>query len=120
MALKDTKLQVKDNSSVRLIKCLHVFKTKIIKPGSILTGVIKKYQPYKKSKISQICKVIVIRCAVSNKRKSGLFLKDNINAVILLKKTEFMPIGTRIFGPICAELRGVFLVKLLTLASYLL
>lgn len=120
MAIKDTKLQVLDNSSVRIIKCLHVFKQKIIKPGSILTGVIKKFQPYKKNKISQICKVIVIRCAINNKRKSSLVLKDNLNAVILLKKTEFMPIGTRIFGPICSELRKIFLVKLITLASYLL
>ena len=120
MALKDTKLKVLDNSGALIIKCLHVFKHKIIKPGSILTGVIKKLQPYKKSKLNQICKVIVIRCAINNKRNSGLILKDELNAVILLKKTEFMPIGTRIFGPICYELRKHFLVKLITLASYLL
>lgn len=120
MAFKDTKLKVLDNTGVLIIKCLHVFKNKVIKPGSILTGVIKKIQPYKKLKISQICKVIVIRCAISNRRKSGLLIKDSINAVILLKKTEFMPIGTRIFGPICSELRRLYFVKLLTLASYLL
>jgi len=31
-----------------------------------------------------------------------------------------MPMGTRIFGPICSELRKVNLIKLITLASYLL
>src|SRR5580692_5617215 len=120
MAFKDTKLKVLDNTGILQIKCLHVFKTKLIKPGSILTGVIKKIQPHKKLKKGQICKVIVVRCAIFNKRTFGLFLKDSINAVVLLKKTEFMPIGTRIFGPICYELRNVFLVKLLTLSSYLL
>lgn len=120
MAFKDTRLNVFDNTGVLQIKCLHVFKTKSIKPGSILTGVIKKIKPHKKLKKGQICKVIVIRCAKYNKRVFGLFLKDTINAVILLKKTELMPIGTRIFGPICYELRNIFFTKLLTLASYLL
>jgi len=42
MCFKDTKLFVLDNTGVLKIKCLHVFKNKIIKPGSVLTGVIKK------------------------------------------------------------------------------
>lgn len=120
MAFKDTRLKVLDNSGALVIKCLHVFKYSVIKPGSILTGVIKKIKPHKKLKLSQICKVIVVRIANLNKRTSGLLLKDSLNAVILLKKTELMPIGTRVFGPICAELRKMYFVKLLTLASYLL
>lgn len=120
MAFKDTKLKVIDNSGALQVKCLHVFKTKIIKPGSLLTAVIKKAQPFRKIKISQICKVIVVRCAIVNNRTFGLVLYDVINAVIILKKTEFVPLGTRVFGPICFELRKMFLTKLLTSAPYLI
>ena len=120
MGLKNTKLYVLDNTGALIVKCLHVFKKSVFEPGSLLTCVIKKVAVGKKVKKGQICKVIVVRQAQVLYRPYGLVLFDVINGVIILKKNEFVPAGTRFFGPICVELRKLYLTKLITLAPYLL
>lgn len=120
MVFKGSFSYISDNSGVLLSKCLHVRKKKYIDPGSLITITIKKVLPRKKIRKGQLYTAIVIRHAKVINRASGLVLKDLKNEIILLKRNEIVPLGTRIFSPICSEIRKLYLIKLLSLAPYLL
>jgi large subunit ribosomal protein L14 len=50
--------------------------------------------------------------------KTGDFLRFNENSVVLVsKKNNFLPVGTRVLGPICWEVRKKIFIKVVLLAS---
>lgn len=118
MSGKNTKIIIIDNSGVLFGKCLSISKFAKFQPGSLITFVIKKTKVKKVLKLSNVCKVLIVRCAYIIKRTNSLIVYDTKNAGIVLKKNEFFPLGTRLFGPICSELRRLRLIKLLSLAPY--
>lgn len=120
MAYKDSYLNVLDNTGVKRVKCLHVFKTKRIKPSSLVTVVVKKVLPNRKIKKGQICRAVIVRSHYIKKRYSGYKIVFDENCIVLLKKAENVPLGTRILGAVVYELRLNGFIKIVALSSYLI
>lgn len=114
-------LQVCDNSGVKFVKCLKVLHNKPKNPGKIGDLIIVNIQSIKtfsKIKRKEIYKAIIVRLKWRLKRKDGSYIKFTKNSVVLLNNKN-LPIGTRIFGPLCKELRIKKNLKLISLCSKL-
>lgn len=114
-----TTLKLGDNSGVRLVKCLKIYKYKFGTLSLIILVCIKTVKPQSKVKKGTLYKAIIIRQKYKIHRKQGNSIFFNENSVILLnKKNEFF--NTRIFGPVGNELRKKNLLKILSLGSIII
>lgn len=120
MAFKDTFFLVNDNTGAKLVKCIYVYEKKVIEPASIILVTLKKVLPNRKVKKGQLYKAVVVRLNKRIVRSSGLVVKYFVNSVVLLKKMELVPLGTRIFGSVYLELRLRGFMKIVTLSSYII
>jgi large subunit ribosomal protein L14 len=64
----------------------------------------KKRHVKKKFKIGFVCRALIIRGRHWIKRKEGVFLRFDENAVILLSRRTNIPFAKRFKGPIAKEL----------------
>ncbi len=114
-----TIIKVADNSGARNGKCIHVYKNKTGSINSLILVSIKNIKNDGKLKKGDIFKSIIIRLNKKVHRKTGDSLAFSENSIVLLnKKNELY--GTRVFGPICNELRKKNLLKLLSLGSIII
>jgi large subunit ribosomal protein L14 len=119
MAFKDTFFLLNDNTGAKLVKCIYVYDKKVIGPASLILVTLKKVVPGRKIKKGQLYKAVVVRLKQKVVRSSGLMVKYFVNSVVLLKKTELVPLGTRIFGSVYLELRLKGFMKIVILSTYL-
>src|SRR5690349_12890133 len=106
MAFRNTYFLVVDNTGALLVKCLTVYhKLSVIRPGSLILVTIKKVLANKAVHKGQIFKAVVVRLKQKHIRFYKIMVNYFINAVVLLKKTELIPLGTRIYGSVYMELR---------------
>jgi large subunit ribosomal protein L14 len=119
MAFKDTFFLLNDNTGAKLVKCIYVYDKKDIEPASVILVTLKKVLPGRKVKKGQLYKAVVVRLNKKIVRSSGLVVKYFNNCVILLKKTELVPLGTRIFGSVYLELRLKGFMKVVSLSLFL-
>lgn len=120
MAFKDSFFFCNDNTGVKLVKCIQVYSKKIIEPGSIILVTIKKVLPHRKLKKGQIFKAVVVRLVKKINRIYNFQIKYFSNSIVLLKKTEIVPIGSRIYGSVYFEIRIKGFMKIISLSSFLL
>lgn len=123
MIQQQTVLKVADNSGAKTVKCIKVlggFKKKIAKLGdTIIVSVEKLRNKSKKTskiKKKEICKALIIRARSIYSRNTGIYLKFNDNAVVLINR-QGNPIGTRILGPIPKILKKKSLQKFISIAN---
>ena len=90
MVQVETNLKVADNSGAKVVR---IFR---IKGGSVK----------KSASVGDIVTGVIVRTKKGVKRENGAVIKFDDNAVVLLKK-DGMPVGTRVFGPVARELRGI-------------
>ena len=119
MAFKNTKFTCIDNTGVVLVKCIQVYDTKIIQPGSVILVTIKKVFPHRKVIKGQLYKAVVVRLCRNIKRFSGICVNYSTNDVVLLKKGDLVPLGTRINGSVFFEIRIRGFMKIVMLSSFL-
>ncbi len=120
MGLKLAKFKCLDNTGVQLVKCIHLYKLRVVQPCSIILITIKKVLPHRKLTKGQVFKAVVVRLLKKTQRISGITVCYNQNSVVLLKKNELIPIGTRIYGSVFFENRIYGFMKIVTLSSFLL
>jgi len=105
-----TILRVTDNSGAIFVKCVKLPKNKSTTIGQILTGVVQKsiikknIKKSKEIKKGQICTCVIVRDKTNLRRWGGFFIRASTNAVVLLNK-YYLPIASRILGPVFRELR---------------
>jgi len=107
MIFAGTILQVCDNSGVKFVKCLKILHNRpknFGKVGNLIIVNIKSIKAFSTIKRKEIYKAIIVRVKSSIKRNDGSYIKFMKNSVVLLNNKN-LPIGTRIFGPVCKELR---------------
>jgi large subunit ribosomal protein L14 len=126
MIQQQTILKVTDNSGAKTVKCIKVpggFKKKIARVGDIVVVSIQKLRNKAKrtSKVKkkEICKALIVRTKAVNTKKTGVSLKFNENAVVLINK-QGNPIGTRIIGPIPKTLQKKAFQKFISLSNGLI
>ena len=120
MAFRDSYFTLLDNTGAKIVKCIYSYESKIIKPGGIILVTVKQVLPHRKVKKGQLFKAVVVRLCKTTKRLNGLCVKYYENSVVLLKKTELVPLGTRIFGSVFIEIRRKGFMKIITLSAFTL
>ncbi len=99
---------VSDNSGGKRVQCIDVkgsSKQKYVFLGKTILVTAKKVKTGKKIVKKKLYSAVIIGTAKKKKRKKGYQIKFDKNRVVLLSdQNKFL--GTRIYGPICKEIRG--------------
>jgi len=116
MVQAGTILKVTDKTAVVLVECLKVFgpiRKRIAYLGDIVLVSVKKLniknkniqKTKKKRRYSRgsLSRALLVRSKVNFCRISGIFIKFDENAVVLVNK-KAIPVSNRIYGPILKEL----------------
>ena len=121
MIQTQTKLNVIDNSGVKKVQTIKIYKGQFGQIGDIIQISVKNVQSNLKLKIArgQIFKALIVRTKYKNKTLLNHYISFNENSVILLNNQN-VPIGSRILGPIPIQLRNNKQVKIISLASIII
>lgn len=118
MVQKESKLFIADNSGARYVRCIKVFKKLFGKLGDFVLVTLLVFN--KDKKLVKKKKYIGLLISISSWkcRPNGIWIKFSKNRIILFfEKDKFA--GTRIYGPLCREIRNKFLFsKFKKLISY--
>nr|YP_010759993.1 ribosomal protein L14 [Cuscuta macrocephala]WEY29907.1 ribosomal protein L14 [Cuscuta macrocephala] len=122
MIQSQTHLNVADNSGARKVMCIRIIGSsnrRYAHIGDIIVAVIKEAVPNMPLEKSEIVRALIVRTRKELKRDSGIILRYDDNAVVIIDK-EGNPKGTRIFGAIPRELRKLNFNKIVSLAPEVL
>ena len=117
-----TELQVADNTGAKKIECIKVLggsKRRYASIGDTIVIAVKEAIPKGKVKKGTVHKAVIVRTRKELKRVDGSTIKFDSNAAVLIN-TQGEPVGTRIFGPVCRELRMKKQMKIISLAPEVL
>ena len=105
----ETNLKVADNSGAKSVRIFRIKGGSVKKSasiGDIVMCAVKSAIPNGSVKKGDVVTGVIVRTKKGIKRENGAVIKFDDNAIVLLKK-DGMPIGTRVFGPVARELRGI-------------
>ncbi|MEY5006765.1 MAG: 50S ribosomal protein L14 [Sphingomonadaceae bacterium] len=122
MIQMQSNLDVADNSGAKRVQCIKVLggsKRRFAGVGDVIVVSIKEAQPRGKVKKGDVHRAVIVRTAKDIHRPDGSTIRFDTNAAVLVNKNE-EPIGTRIFGPVCRELRAKNFMKIISLAPEVL
>lgn len=118
MVQMETVLNTGDNSGAKQVKCVKVLggsKRKYAGVGDIIVVSVKQALPNSRVKKGAVHKAVVVRTKMPIVRTDGTTISFDENACVLVKDGK-EPIGTRVFGPICREVRAKGFVTISSLA----
>jgi large subunit ribosomal protein L14 len=122
MIQMQSNLDVADNSGAKRVQCIKVLggsKRRFAGVGDVIVVSIKEAQPRGKVKKGDVHRAVIVRTSKDIHRPDGSTIRFDGNAAVLVNKNE-EPIGTRIFGPVCRELRAKNFMKIISLAPEVL
>ena len=122
MIQMQTVLEAADNSGARRVQCIKVLggsHRRYARVGDVIKVSVKDAIPRGKVKKGDVYNAVVVRTASGVRRPDGSVIRFDRNAAVLLNN-QLQPIGTRIFGPVTRELRGVKFMKIISLAPEVL
>ena len=122
MIQSESRLNIADNSGAKEVLCIKVLggsKRKYASVGDTIVVTIKEAMPRGKVKKGTVHKAVIVRTRKELKRPDGSTIKFDTNAAVLIN-AQGEPIGTRIFGPVCRELRARNQMKIISLAPEVL
>lgn len=113
-----TKLDVADNTGVKVVQCIHVLggtRRRYARLGDVIVCSVKKALPSSEIKPGEVVRGVIVRTKRPVRREDGSYVQFDRNAVVLLDN-EQNPRGTRIFGAVARELRQKNFMKIVSLA----
>ena len=117
-------MTVADNSGAKRAMCIKVLggsHRRYASVGDKIVVAIKDAIPRGKVQKGTVQRAIIVRTKFPVKRVDGSIIRFDDNAVVLINKNNFEPIGTRIFGPVAREVRRKYDVqKIVSLAPEVL
>ena len=119
MLASRSKLIVADNSGAKSLVIIGIGKgsgRRFCGIGDMVTCVVKGANPLGQVKDHEIVKAIVIRCKKETRRTDGSYVRFSDNAAVVTDNTG-VPRGTRVFGPVAAELKSKGYNKIISLAK---
>ena len=122
MIQSESRLNIADNSGAKEVLCITVLggsKRKYASVGDTIVVTIKEAMPRGKVKKGTVHKAVIVRTRKELKRPDGSTIKFDSNAAVLIN-AQGEPVGTRIFGPVCRELRSRNQMKIISLAPEVL
>jgi len=108
MIYKGSILPIVDNTGIRTVKCIGIYKSKNFigaSLGDVILVSLQKIEGKLKFSKGDLLKALVIRNKRNIKRESGTIVKLNSVGLIILKKGD-LPGGKRIYGPVLQEIRN--------------
>ena len=122
MIQMQTILDAADNSGARRLMCVKVLggsKRRYANVGDVIKVSIKEAIPRGKVKKGDVYNAVIVRTRKGVRRGDGSLIRFDGNAAVLLN-SQLQPVGTRIFGPVTRELRGLKFMKIVSLAPEVL
>ncbi|MFH1713309.1 MAG: 50S ribosomal protein L14 [Candidatus Jacksonbacteria bacterium] len=116
-------IQSADNSGakkLRVIKVLGGYKKRYARIGDIVTCSIQEAVPRSGVKKGQVVHCVIVRTRKELKRSSGICIRFDENAGIIIDKNTKELKATRVFGPIPKELKNLGYKKIISLAPEVL
>jgi len=112
-----------DNTGAKKLQLIQIvggYRQRYARVGDIITCAIKEAAPHSAVKKSDVVKAVIVRTKKEIRRPSGLYLRFDDNAAVIIDPKNKEPKGTRIFGPVARELRAKGFMKIISLASEVL
>lgn len=116
-------LKVADNTGAKKLQVIRVlggYKKRTAGIGDLVNAVVKEAVPHAAVKKSDVVTVVLVRARKETRRKDGTYIRFDENAGVIVDKNSKEPKGTRIFGPVARELRGMGYSKIVSLAPEVL
>ena len=113
-----SRLKVADNSGAKVVSVIRVVggsKRRYGFVGDKITVTVKQAVPSSQVKKGTVQKAVIVRTKFPVKRLDGSIVRFDTNAAVIIDE-EGNPKGTRIFGPVCRELREKGFMKIISLA----
>jgi large subunit ribosomal protein L14 len=117
MVQRETILYVADNSGAKVVKCIKVFKSLFGVAGFVIVAAVKKSLLRKRIRKGMVCRAVIVRDAVTSVRLGGYSVRFLKNYVVVLKKNENVPLGTRVIGSVSYSLRFYGYLRIVSLAT---
>ena len=123
MILKKTSLYCADNSGARLLRCINFLKLKsrncIGYDSTHVVVTVKRFVPHKKVKKGNVYHGVIVQAAVCKQPYARLFghrVWWSSNRVVLLKRNDTVPLGSRVTHFVSAKLRSNNFLRIISLA----
>jgi large subunit ribosomal protein L14 len=116
---RGSKCTIIDNSGARIGRVIRTnVNTNPIRVGSIiLVSILKRDFTRKRIRLGQVFRAIVLSRGFLTSREFGHLVSGN-NIIMLLKRTDVVPVSKRIKGPVPPELRKLKFSKLMSMGMY--
>lgn len=121
MIQKQTYLEVADNSGAKSLQCIHIIgstRKRYAYLGDTIKCAVKSATPGGNVKKGDVVTAVIVRTRKEFRREDGSYIRFGDNAAVIIKDDE--PVGSRIFGPIAREVRGLGFAKIASLAPEVL
>ena len=123
MIQKETKLKVADNSGAKIVKCFAILggsRRRYASVGDIIVCSVVETHANSEIKKGTVVYAVVVRTKSPIKQSDGSIKsfpdQEAGNAAVIIDQKTKNPAGTRIFGPVCRELREKKFLKIISLA----
>ncbi len=117
-----SRLRVADNTGAKEILCLRVLGSsnkKYARVGDVIVCAVKEATPGGTVTKGSMVRAVIVRTKKETRRPDGSLIRFDQNAAVIIDETG-NPRGTRIFGPVCRELRDKGYMKIISLAPEVL
>jgi len=107
MVFRETILRICDNSGAKWVKCIHPMQKARKKAymGEVIKVSLQAAANRNNLLSKKIYQALIVSTRWPTPRVGGHYIKfDNTRAILLEEGDKFL--GTRIYGPICKEVRG--------------
>lgn len=122
MIQQETRLKVADNSGAKEILCFKVLggsRRRYARVGDVIVATVKDASTTGQVKKKDVVKAVVVRTREQIRRPDGSTIRFDENAAVIIGEDK-EPKGTRVFGPVPRELRGLGYSKIISLAPEVL
>ena len=120
-------LNIRDNTGVRLVKCIKVlggFKRRYAVIGDIVVVSVRairvrnknRFKSEMKIKKGQVVRALIVQTKKTIVRNTGEYVMFSQNTAVLISK-DSKPMGTRVFASIPRELRFHKMMKIASLSG---
>jgi large subunit ribosomal protein L14 len=108
MVIFKTKLRVADNSGAQICQCIHIYgglNRRRACLGDTILVAIKNLKHRKKVDKKKVYYGLIVSSTIKTMRIDGSFIKYDFNKILLINlQNKFL--GSRIYSPLCREIRG--------------
>ncbi len=113
-----SRLKVADNSGAKVVSVIRIVGGSYRRYGFVgdrIVVTVKQSIPNGQIKKGTVQKAVIVRTAFPVRRPDGSIVRFDGNAAVIIED-DGTPKGTRIFGPVCRELREKGYMKIISLA----